>query len=291
MPDWDYLGGTIENETMQFLMQKPDGTLVFVGTSFDESSGWSLTESTPLPKGTIYGYENFSSSLFLPSGILASIGRFADGTWGINFINAIQPEASEVTMFHLGQNWICEMGTAFDIDACGTHPWSDVTTIDWQTLPATLAGAQAQLDRSFWAVVSNPKATDRLHLRTEPSRDARSLGKYYSGTPVRILAEQGDWVQVDILGVQGWMMRQYLAFGETMLQVKGALPELESDAFPLTIYRSASDEEPIRNEFGELGGFDMHVLGVAGDEWYHIWLTTSGLGGYVRQMDLSLGNG
>ena len=56
-------------------------------------------------------------------------------------------------------------------------------------LPYTAEGLMSALNRDGWAVVSNPDARDRLHLRTHPKKGAQSLGKFYNGTPVRVLEE------------------------------------------------------------------------------------------------------
>lgn len=74
------------------------------------------------------------------------------------------------------------------------------------------AGAWAQS-----AVVDNGSNPDtRLNLRREASTQSRSLGKFYTGTPVEIVADEGDgWAQVTIGGsvssVSGYMASQYLA--------------------------------------------------------------------------------
>ena len=64
------------------------------------------------------------------------------------------------------------------------------------------------------AVVNNPNPSDRLNLRETPSESARSLGKYYNGVRVTVNSTlEGDWVGVSIGGLNGYMKRQYLAFG------------------------------------------------------------------------------
>lgn len=55
----------------------------------------------------------------------------------------------------------------------------------------------------------------RLNMRSTPSKDAASLGKFYSGTQVEIIADAGGgWSQVVIGGgvssIGGYMMTQYL---------------------------------------------------------------------------------
>ena len=47
------------------------------------------------------------------------------------------------------------------------------------------------------AVVNNPNPQDRLHLRAKPSMPSQSFGKYYNGTPVKIIEYRtDDWVKV-----------------------------------------------------------------------------------------------
>lgn len=67
------------------------------------------------------------------------------------------------------------------------------------------------------AVVDNGSDPgSRLNMRTEPSRDASSIGRFYSGTEVEIEADAGDgWSEVTLGGgqnsVSGYMMTSYLS--------------------------------------------------------------------------------
>lgn len=76
---------------------------------------------------------------------------------------------------------------------------------------AMLAAVPLALAQS--AVVDNGSdLTSRLNLRAQPSKDAASLGKFYSGTAVDVVADAGDgWAQVSVGGVEGYMMTQYLS--------------------------------------------------------------------------------
>ena len=47
----------------------------------------------------------------------------------------------------------------------GSHPWNDMTKIDWTTLPKTLEEAADCMNGSGYAMVKNPDPADRLHLR------------------------------------------------------------------------------------------------------------------------------
>ena len=78
---------------------------------------------------------------------------------------------------------------------------------------AVMLLASAPLALAQSAVVDNGSdLTGRLNMRAKPSRDAASLGKFYSGTTVEIVADAGEgWAQVSIGGVEGYMMAQYLS--------------------------------------------------------------------------------
>ncbi len=41
----------------------------------------------------------------------------------------------------------------------------------------------------------------------------------------------------------------------------------------------------------DAGWNTMKVIGVIGDEWYHVWFPVTGEYGFVRQSDLTAGNG
>jgi len=58
-------------------------------------------------------------------------------------------------------------------------------------LPAVALGEEYQ------AVVANPNAADRLNLREKPDTDSKTLGRFYSGTPVTVHSEK-------TVGYQTW---------------------------------------------------------------------------------------
>lgn len=275
------------NDELRLLMRNPAGELVFIGGVLNADGTWALTESTPLPEGTILGVENFTHSLGIPSGTFVdcvSVKPYADGTWGINMID---PWKSNVGTFFLSKNVIDDDTSAVD-GHFGDHPWSDITAIDWTALPASLEEAIAALDTSRWAVVSNPDPADRLHLRVSADRNSASLGKYYNRTPVLIRQYGREWCAVTVCGVDGWMMTEYLAFGADMDAVEYAGPGLDviGEETPLCASANAASEfRPLRNQER------FYVLGVVGDEWYHVWLPGTEEYGYVRQDALWPGNG
>jgi len=290
-PGFTYLGGCASQTHLEFFLQKPNGELVFAVSIFDEERGWHSALSTPLPKGTTYGLENFTSSLVIGD-LLVGIAPVDDHQFGVSSIYAHNAyDGSSETMFFLGKNWICKDVPVGYSSLYGDHPWADITVIDWQSLPHAFTEAAETLDSSRWAIVNNPNPQDRLHLRVSADKDARSLGKYYNGTPARVLEEKKDWVRVSIFGVEGWMMKQYLAFGEKGRSVEAAFPsrvpvESKRDHY---LYASPDEKLPIAN-CTELYRSAL-VLGVHGEKWYHVWFPDTLESGYVLQEDWFEGNG
>ena len=82
---------------------------------------------------------------------------------------------------------------------------------------AMLACAAPALAQS--AVVDNGSdPQSRLNLREQPDKGSASLGRFYSGTPVEIVADAGGgWSQVAIgtaeSSISGYMMTAYLSAG------------------------------------------------------------------------------
>ena len=65
MPDYAFLKGMLKEGAMHFLMEKPDGSRVYVICEYMSHREVCLIESTPLPAGTVLGYENFTDSLWI----------------------------------------------------------------------------------------------------------------------------------------------------------------------------------------------------------------------------------
>ena len=60
------------------------------------------------------------------------------------------------------------------------------------------------------AVVCNPKDTQVLFLRSEPSTSSASLGYYRNGKTVTLLEKLDGWYKVQVDGKTGYMMAAYL---------------------------------------------------------------------------------
>ena len=283
LPGYTFVKGIDDGDELRLLMRNPADELIFVGGVARDGS-WHFTKSTPLPEGTILGVENFTHSLGIPNGTYynaVSVSPYADGTWGVSLVYP-----NDNAMIFLGRHVIYE--EVHEIDGhFGDHPWSDITTIDWTSLPGSYSEAIACVDSSNWAVVSNPDPADRLHLRSAPYRSAPSLGKYYNRTPVRIREYGDDWCAVTVCGLDGYMMTKYLAFGADMDTVAYAGPWLDTGG-------NYCPTHPMPNVAVE-GRYitpseRFYILGVVAD-LYHVWFPDTEEYAYILNGFLTPGNG
>lgn len=287
MPGALCLGARLQDGDMHFLMQKPDGARVYAVCRYDgRPRRAAVTESAPLPAGTFLGVENFSDCLGIGE-LAAAVQRFPGrGQIGLRYVYA-RRDAQDCFVF-FGPDCAMVRGEPIWF---GAHPWGDITCIDWAHLPQSLADALAHMDASGYAAVRNPNPADRLHLRAEPRKDSESLGKYYNGTPVRVLEERGKWAQVEVFGRIGWMMREYLQAarpGQALRCDHSPMPRLQMRGQELRVHT-----EPMQSAWHatRYTDTDMQVIGVLGRDWYHVWFPLTGESGFVRQADLWPGNG
>ena len=283
-----YVDGLITRDTLQFVADKPDGSRVLLCGCFTENAGWQFVESSPLPAGTTMGVENFISNLLFPDVYGGpSVHRFADGTWGVGSMISSAGE-----LYFMGQNWISPEGNpAWSEYPCyGDHPWNDITGMAWNTIPLTAAEAQGHLNPDSWATPNSANPEDRLHLREKAEKGSRSLGKFYNGTPVKVLKKGREWTKVQIGPLTGYMMTKYLAFGQDMKKVELVFPS--KDTIHLTTAVTwLTDRENTHTQVlpGERIPSFM-LIGIHEDLWL-FWDYMSNGFGQIHDNDLWDGNG
>lgn len=182
----------------------------------DDEAVWSFTDVT-VPDGTVFGVENFDRLINLGgSGLGVGVNHHRDGTWGLNMVLS-----GEGGLFLLGSCWTSTLGLWGGSEPAymGTAPWRDITDFDWQDTPRTPEQAAAMLVADGWATPNSANREDRLHLRAKADKGSTSLGKYYNGTPVKVLNRGKEWTKVRVGGREGYMMTKYLAFGAGMAHV------------------------------------------------------------------------
>ena len=216
----------------------------------------------------------------------AGFRRTFNGQWRLSWLTCYGENEDLNCYFGLNT------GTLMDTDTLriGVLPF-DLFADDLTTLPCTSEELTAQLDRTGLAVVCNPDPNDRLHLRTKPSREADSLGKFWNGTPVRVLGERDGWCQVEIGTdgrLTGWMLKKYLVTGEKMDQV--------TPCFSQQILREdeAETKTPIYTDLTLTEQYcthsSWHLMGVVND-WLYVVVTDEGETGYAPMEWFFDGNG
>lgn len=214
--------------------------------------------------------------------------RRADGIWRLSWTMNSGENTEDLTFVYCGIEWEHNIGSSNGV-YFGSMPELSLMVADIEQIPRNRVELMPFVDRSDWAVVNNPDPADRLHLRTEPKRDAKSLGKFYNRTPVKVLQTKGDWCKVQIGTdgyLTGWMMKKHLAFGGQMDTVDCAFP-IKSLVEGLE-YCPLYDTIELKNHHPASG--EYWIVGVVEDNLYII-VTTNGESGYVPQEWFWDGNG
>lgn len=131
----------------------------------------------------------------------------------------------------------------------------------------------ALADGQWLAFINNPNSADRLHLRAQPSANAKSLGKYYNGAYITPLEDGGDWIRVRVgkgaACLEGWMQKKFLYLGATQPEI---IPE-----FAMPLYMSTQStklyQAPRKDAKVRLlkGGQNVYLMGFS-DSWWHVVL-------------------
>ena len=137
------------------------------------------------------------------------------------------------------------------------------------------------------ATVNNPDPTDRLNLRTKPSKQAPTLGKYYNGTTIEVLGEEEEgWVKVRFGNLEGYMQGDYLAYGEKRWQVKFPITEVKIENKGGKGLNLRQNQSIKSNSLGFYKNGEMvYVYGVE-KTWCHVQ-TSDGKMGFMLRKHLS----
>lgn len=275
------------------LTETPDGyTSLRIFKAAD--GGYDLqAQSAPLPemngkKPAIHA--GYASVTVLYSEML--LYTFEPDYWGIWRLTAVQGEYTYGCMRY----WLMERDAWHGHVLYAENTSPRLSEFDPELFPPDFGDAANTLNTEGYALVDNPNPADRLHLRAEPDTKAESKGKYYNGTPVYIVEDLGNWAKVSVAGVEGYMMKQYLAAGADMLNVYSAFAELfikpELAGQDLNVYLLPDGESALAGVSYDRGPgrVNIHVIGIVGEDWVHV-ITDDGLAGYMPAEDFYPGNG
>lgn len=285
-PDCTVVSSVCERDYLAMVLQQPDGRQALVcGVKNGAENPYTMQRSAPLPEGVQaeieYAMENNTITLILKdeNGLrlsghsLAPYGKI----WGVTMGDS-----------DVGHFWVKTSRAPNGAWCFGSHPWSDISAIDWKTLPQQHGAVYDALDTQDWATPCSTDYRDRVHLRAAPRKDSVSLGKYYNGTPVKVLERGAEWTHVSIFGVEGYMMTEYLAFEKTMMDADNGLFRvyLYEESAALYSWPTVDAEQTVMTPPN-----GVMILAVVGEDWYHVWSTETGESGYMRVEDVNKGNG
>ncbi len=286
-----------QRDRLVLLAEKPVGVRRLRVAEWD-GQDYDVRESDDLPQGTWLDAFHASEGQILLGYMLDGKERRVDfalcgGTWVLTGVTGDEGMSFTADSVYGGAQLGRNDGSVY-----GRLPWGDLFSVDFSSLPGTMQEAVLQMDTTGYAIVNNPDPGDRLHLRTRASRSSASKGKFFNGTPVQVLSREGEWARVRIgLGetsLEGYMMTEYLAFGEDRAGVKCVFPqvflreEYKADGLPL---RSGADwDAPAIPGERFTGGQGAYLIGVSGEGWY-VAMLLDGSVGYVPQSAFEEGNG
>ncbi|MBR2942824.1 MAG: SH3 domain-containing protein, partial [Clostridia bacterium] len=221
----------VQEENILMLVRKSDGAkrLRFTNGWDEYRNDYAIEETGAVPEDAwMDTYHMWNGVLFLGNDQCSfNFTRQSDGKWRFSSVQASDSFSIMYNGVEKGDEAAIRRN---DSVVYGISPWNaDVTQLDLLNLPRSYDEAVARLDPSAYALVNNPIPTDRLHLREKPSKSAKSFGKFYNRTPVCVLGMEGEWAHVRIGneadGMEGYMMKEFLAFGSEKENVRCAFPQ------------------------------------------------------------------
>lgn len=216
----DFFRGWVGEKTAMFIEDTPEGR-VFVGYVRQED-GWLRTVSTPLPEGAWVQYvvTNEDTACFSfphPQGLTDEEGK---PLWVFSWFTL---DLDGVWRFRAGQAGSYEVAFLFMEDALLVNLFGyaygdcnfdrDVRNLDWDAVPLSWQEALQCISPDMGVI-----GADALPLYADASR-TEQLAEYRLGTPVTVLAREGDMAQVRIADseVTGWLEEEALLLGEKQL--------------------------------------------------------------------------
>lgn len=129
------------------------------------------------------------------------------------------------------------------------------------------AGAAAT---DYGTAVIDAHNSTKLHLREKPSAEAKSLGLFFTGTPVKCLSDPAqEWVNVAVGAQTGYMKSEYLRTGEA---AQGVLPGQMQGV--VTANRAVNLRQGPSTAHRQIGSLEPNacvtVLGETAEHWYYV---------------------
>ncbi len=218
----------LQQEQLVLLTEEDDGRRVVIVT---KDGAYHAASSLPLPADTgldtFHAGKNEIQIMCENQAWGAGFFKNAAGEWRLSWAMGedVDYNVNGCGVWYAGY----ADGAYIEGSLIGDLPHTNLLTDDLSAIPHALNRLTGAVDASGWAAVRNPRPEDRLNLRTKAQRSADSYGKFYNGSPVRVLETSGGWCRVRIgnSDLTGWMVSDYLAFGSQANDVTPAFPALQ----------------------------------------------------------------
>ena len=143
----------------------------------------------------------------------------------------------------------------------------------------TSANQSSAAPAATTGVVNNPIATQYLNLRQYPSLSAPVLGIYYNGAAFTVLSSVDNWYQVNIGGLNGYFMKNYVRINSTASQKTAVISAPNAGKSNLRSAPSMTDSTVLAQY---PNGTRVQVL-LEGNRFWRV-----SINGYVGYMDKNL---
>lgn len=204
--------------TSAVLGQYPTGTWM---TVLEKGTEWS--------KVKVAGKTGFVMSKYLSdTGASATMYVRTNTGKGLNMRNAPSLDGGIITSY--------AAGTKINVVLKGSG-WHRVSTdagigyMDSRYLAGSASSGASTTGYPKDGYVKNPGAGQVLLLRETASTNARVLGAYGNGVYVKLLGESGNFYKVTVGGLNGYMMKKYIAVGSTSTPTPAPAPSFPEVPF------------------------------------------------------------
>lgn len=273
LPEYTLLDGRLFPDTAMLLVQDGEGLPRFVG-GLRTDDGWQLAVSTALPEGTELIISHYEPEDHVRLGWTRTVpGIGAPQKLGCTATVTLQADGRWLVTMVQGQNHddyvVFRDGFVYDDVRCAHGELlfsTDVTQVQWLTLPTTAEEAAALMDPTNRAILAEPAA-----LLDTPGGEA--LAQYNPGAFMLILGIEDGWVQVSPGGgaVSGWMPGTALLIGSRQIEGRYLTPDScpvrNRYGNPLDVYLLPSDDasNPLLIHLNTQEAYPVYEMGVWSD--------------------------
>ncbi len=283
MPNLEFVDGVYTGKELQCVAKNAEGTHYIVCIAFDPK-GVVSQMSGAVPPQTRFVTNEAGYYLNLGDDFQVKLVRMGKNHFGVE-------ETSNYWCF--SNRMLSKHGNQVYPLLYGASNLEDISKIDWLQFPQSLEDFKEQAIIDGYCTPKNPEFEQRLHLRAEPNKESVSLGKFYNGTMCKVLEQKDGWAKVQIGRIDdgyhliGWMLSEFLAFGEDM-SYSTNLAGTQMAAKPFVELKAQNYNKVPRTVVKD---FLLIGLTTNGSNQYILQHRYTGDIAYIQMEDLSVGNG